>query len=151
MIAPVRRSIPSLHSSIKHPLFITHCIWLYLYIVGQGDMMIAPVRSSIPSLHSCIKHPLFITHCIWLCLLQLRFYYFIGALNTYLNRILDRDEELGITHEHQWQKTCLPTRPRGYKNFFMLIATEHEITVDSEICARPLFREFLISELFAIS
>lgn len=62
---------------------------------GHGDeLMIAPLKSTVPSLQSCVKQPLFITHCIWLCLLQLRFYYFIGALNTYLNRILDRNEEL---------------------------------------------------------
>ena len=78
---------------VKRPLFLTHCNYLF---PGKGDeIVIAPTRSSIPSLRSCVKRPLFITHCIWLCLLQLRFYYFIGSLNTYLNRILDRDEQLG--------------------------------------------------------
>lgn len=50
-------------------------------------------KPDLPSLKSCLLQPKFITHNLWLCLLQLRFYYFIGTLNQYLNRLLKEDEE----------------------------------------------------------
>lgn len=49
--------------------------------------------ADIQPLSSYLRQPLFITHNIWLCLLQLRFYYFIGNLNTFLNRVLNNDTD----------------------------------------------------------
>ena len=43
----------------------------------------------------CVKQPVFITHCIWYCALQLKFLYFMGSMNSYLNRILDDDKNDG--------------------------------------------------------
>lgn len=51
-----------------------------------------PVTST-PSLRSCLLNSLFLTHVIWLCLLQLRFYLFIGTLNQYLSRLLKGDND----------------------------------------------------------
>ncbi|KAH3734828.1 hypothetical protein DPMN_041277 [Dreissena polymorpha] len=48
---------------------------------------------SKPSLRSCLCKPVFITHVIWLCLLQLRFFFFIGTLNQYLNRLFKEDAQ----------------------------------------------------------
>ena len=42
-----------------------------------------------------MKQPLFVTHCIWFCILQLKFFYFTGILNIYLNRNLDANKEKG--------------------------------------------------------
>ena len=52
-------------------------------------------ESKLPSLMSCVKRPLFILHTVWLSLLQLRFYYFLGTLNKYLNTLFDGDNEQG--------------------------------------------------------
>ena len=51
--------------------------------------------AAIPTLRTCIKQPVFITHCIWFFFLQLKFVYFVGTLNLYLNRSLGGDKELG--------------------------------------------------------
>ncbi|XP_060561701.1 equilibrative nucleobase transporter 1-like [Ruditapes philippinarum] len=56
---------------------------------GEGTA----AKTELPSLLSCLKQTKFITHVIWLCILQLRFYYILGTLNPYLNRILDGDEK----------------------------------------------------------
>ena len=44
---------------------------------------------------NCIKQPKFITHCIWFCVIQLKVLYFLGSLNTYLNRVLDANKQKG--------------------------------------------------------
>lgn len=50
-----------------------------------------------PSLVSCLKKPLFILHVVWLSLIQLRFYYFLGTLNKYLNTLFDGDKKQGLS------------------------------------------------------
>ena len=47
------------------------------------------------SLLKCMKQPLFVTHNIWFCILTLKFFYFTGILNVYLNRNLDADKGKG--------------------------------------------------------
>ncbi|KAH3812908.1 hypothetical protein DPMN_141351 [Dreissena polymorpha] len=54
-----------------------------------------------PSLRSCLCKPVFITHVIWLCLLQLRFFFFIGTLNQYLNRLFKEDAQQGGFYRHR--------------------------------------------------
>ena len=54
-------------------------------------------KTDLPSLMSCIKQPVFISHCLWFSLLLLRFLYFIGSLNNYLNRVLHGDKDLGLS------------------------------------------------------
>ena len=49
-----------------------------------------------PALMSCVKQPVFLTHCLWYSTLLLRFYYFMGSHNSYLNRLLYRDNDLGM-------------------------------------------------------
>jgi len=51
--------------------------------------------TNIPSLKSCMTSPQFLLHVFWLCMLQLRFYYFLGSLNTFLNRITNNDKGQG--------------------------------------------------------
>ncbi|XP_060065395.1 equilibrative nucleobase transporter 1-like [Ylistrum balloti] len=47
-----------------------------------------------PSLKSCVLSDTFILHVFWVCILQLRFYYFLGSLNSYLHRITDNNKLL---------------------------------------------------------
>ncbi|XP_069124842.1 equilibrative nucleobase transporter 1-like [Argopecten irradians] len=47
-----------------------------------------------PSLKSCILSNTYIIHVLWVSILQLRFYYFLGSMNSYLNRITDNNKEL---------------------------------------------------------
>lgn len=63
---------------------MTDCI---VSFAGRKRVSIADIQP----LDSYVLQPLFITHTVWLCLLQLRFYYFIGNLNTFLNRMLNND------------------------------------------------------------
>ncbi|KAL3878054.1 hypothetical protein ACJMK2_035687 [Sinanodonta woodiana] len=51
----------------------------------------------LPTLMSCVRRPLYIIHVVWLCILQLRFYYLIGTLNPYLNRVLNKDDKM-VSH-----------------------------------------------------
>ncbi|KAL3877221.1 hypothetical protein ACJMK2_034958, partial [Sinanodonta woodiana] len=51
-------------------------------------------KKELPTLMSCVRQPLYIIHVFWLCLLQLRFYYLIGTLNPYLNRVLNKDDKM---------------------------------------------------------
>ncbi|KAL4240451.1 hypothetical protein ACF0H5_001243 [Mactra antiquata] len=59
-----------------------------------NDAVAEQSANDVPSLRSCLLDPKFITHNIWLCLLQLRFYYFIGTLNQYLTRILKTQDQV---------------------------------------------------------
>ena len=54
-----------------------------------------PAAVELPSLRSCILQPMFITHVIWLIMLQLRFFYFIGTINPYLDRTFNGDDAMG--------------------------------------------------------
>ncbi|KAK3091041.1 hypothetical protein FSP39_016706 [Pinctada imbricata] len=54
-------------------------------------------ESSKPSLRDSILSPLYIMHVFWLCILQLRFYYFIGTLNPFLHKVTGRNEQL-VSH-----------------------------------------------------
>ncbi|KAK3583002.1 hypothetical protein CHS0354_005643 [Potamilus streckersoni] len=54
-------------------------------------------RKELPTLMSCVRQPLYIIHVFWLCILQLRFYYLIGTLNPYLNRVLNKDDKM-VSH-----------------------------------------------------
>ncbi|KAL3888936.1 hypothetical protein ACJMK2_001296 [Sinanodonta woodiana] len=51
-------------------------------------------KKDLPTLMSCVRQPLYIMHVFWLCILQLRFYYLIGTLNPYLNRVLNKDDKM---------------------------------------------------------
>ncbi|KAK7456520.1 hypothetical protein BaRGS_00039376 [Batillaria attramentaria] len=51
---------------------------------------------ALPPIMSCILSPVYILHVIWLSILQLRFYYFIGSLNTWLNALLGSKEEVSF-------------------------------------------------------
>ncbi|KAL4240448.1 hypothetical protein ACF0H5_001240 [Mactra antiquata] len=62
-------------------------------IVKQRRASRRPSIADIQPLKSYLRQPLFITHIIWLCLLTLRFYYFVGNLNPFLNRVLENDNE----------------------------------------------------------
>jgi len=44
---------------------------------------------------SIVKQPMFISQLIWFSFVQLRFIYFTGTLNTYLNRLFDNDTAQG--------------------------------------------------------
>ncbi|XP_021354761.1 solute carrier family 43 member 3-like [Mizuhopecten yessoensis] len=48
--------------------------------------------SDTPSLKSCLMSATFLLHVFWLCLLQLRFYFFLSSVNTYLHRITNNDK-----------------------------------------------------------
>ncbi|XP_069124838.1 equilibrative nucleobase transporter 1-like [Argopecten irradians] len=48
--------------------------------------------SEVPSLKSCLTSATFLLHVLWLCLLQLRFYFFLSSVNTYLHRITNDDK-----------------------------------------------------------
>ncbi|XP_052782310.1 equilibrative nucleobase transporter 1-like [Mya arenaria] len=52
-----------------------------------------PSLADTQPLSSYLRQPLFLTHSLWLCILQLRFYFFIGNLNTFLTRVLDNDTQ----------------------------------------------------------
>ncbi|KAL3888287.1 hypothetical protein ACJMK2_000658 [Sinanodonta woodiana] len=54
-------------------------------------------KKELPTLMSCVRQPLYIMHVFWLCILQLRFYYIIGTLNPYLNRVLNKDDKM-VSH-----------------------------------------------------
>ncbi|XP_053380662.1 uncharacterized protein LOC123563417 [Mercenaria mercenaria] len=73
------------------------------------------VKPELPSLVSCLKQPKFITHNIWLCLLQLRFYYLLGTLNQYLNRLLDENEDQ-VSH---FTDVCFYTMMGGLLTSFL--------------------------------
>ncbi|XP_021354760.1 solute carrier family 43 member 3-like isoform X2 [Mizuhopecten yessoensis] len=51
-------------------------------------------RRRHPSLKNCIISDTYILHVLWVCILQLRFYYFLGSMNSYLHRITDNNKLL---------------------------------------------------------
>ncbi|XP_076459583.1 equilibrative nucleobase transporter 1-like [Babylonia areolata] len=51
-------------------------------------------KKELPSLVSCIVSPVYWLHVVWLSILQLRFYYFLGSLNTWLTELLSTKEEV---------------------------------------------------------
>ncbi|XP_064604551.1 equilibrative nucleobase transporter 1-like [Liolophura sinensis] len=56
-----------------------------------------PLRDVKPSLLNCTLSRVFLSHVFWLSVLQLRFYYFIGTLNPWLNYITNQEESL-VSH-----------------------------------------------------
>ncbi|XP_039889268.1 solute carrier family 43 member 3-like [Simochromis diagramma] len=48
----------------------------------------------VQSFGSCVKSRFFIFHLVWLSIMQLRHYFFIGTLNSMLNRLADGDSNL---------------------------------------------------------
>lgn len=47
----------------------------------------------LPSIRSCILSPLYVLHVLWMSILQLRFYYLIGSLYTWLSSLFsDKDD-----------------------------------------------------------
>ncbi|XP_033745169.1 solute carrier family 43 member 3-like [Pecten maximus] len=61
----------------------------------NGDLDMSEKRH--PSLKSCILSNTYILHVLWVCILQLRFYYFLGTMNSYLTRITDNNKLL-VSH-----------------------------------------------------
>lgn len=53
-------------------------------------------KKALPPITSCLLSPIYILHVIWLSILQLRFYYFIGSLNTWLMALLGSKEEVSF-------------------------------------------------------
>lgn len=51
---------------------------------------------ALPPLLSCVLSPVYILHVIWLTILQLRFYYFIASLNTWLTSLFSSKEEVSF-------------------------------------------------------
>lgn len=51
----------------------------------------APVKLeevNLPSVRSCILSSMYLLHVTWFCIVQLRFYYFLSSLNSWLTDIL---------------------------------------------------------------
>ncbi|XP_064607134.1 equilibrative nucleobase transporter 1-like [Liolophura sinensis] len=68
---------------------------------GNGTLALEaeelPLRDVKPSLLNCTLSRVFLSHVFWLSVLQLRFYYFIGTLNPWLNYITNQEESL-VSH-----------------------------------------------------
>ncbi|XP_070183103.1 equilibrative nucleobase transporter 1-like isoform X2 [Littorina saxatilis] len=63
----------------------------------------------LPPIKSCIMSPTYYLHVIWLSILQLRFYYFLGSLNAWLNSMLNTKEEVSY-----FTNVCLFTMMCGF-------------------------------------
>ncbi|WAQ97524.1 S43A3-like protein [Mya arenaria] len=59
----------------------------------SANVEVNPPRATRPSLRSCMLKPMFVSHVLWLSILQVRFYYFVGSINQYLNRLFDEDKD----------------------------------------------------------
>ncbi|KAL8565768.1 hypothetical protein ACOMHN_028853 [Nucella lapillus] len=53
-------------------------------------------KKPLPSLRSCIMSPLYALHALWLSILQLRFYYLIGSLHSWLSTLFDDKDDVSF-------------------------------------------------------
>nr|XP_055060828.1 solute carrier family 43 member 3a isoform X1 [Misgurnus anguillicaudatus] len=66
-------------------------IWPYWTKLSILKLEITFVLFFIASLKSCVLSWFFLWHLVWLSVMQLRHYFFIGALNPMLNRLANQD------------------------------------------------------------
>ena len=89
----------------------------------------------------CIKQPLFVTECIWFCILTLKFLYFTGITNIYLNRNLDNDKEKGelyvdqktLGYDYVFGGTFRVQHSPYLKQAFCLLVSEREDIIFSAL------------------
>lgn len=53
-------------------------------------------QKKLPSIKFYVRSPRYILHVVWLSILQLRFYYFLGSLNTWLNSLFASKAEVSF-------------------------------------------------------